>query len=102
MRKTKKKKSYVARNATELAEVLGLSPADAVEIEVRSKINNMIIKVVEQQKLTHAEVAKLAGTSRTRITAVMNRNTQDVSTDLMLRILASLGYRAKITFVHAA
>lgn len=102
MKRPKKKKSYVARNAAELAAVLGLSPADAVEIEVKSKINNMIIKVVEQQGLTHAEVAKLAGTSRTRITAVMNRNTQDVSTDLMLRILASLGYRAKITFVHAA
>ncbi len=102
MKKAKKKQHYVARNAEELAQVLGLSPADAVELEVRSKINNMIIKVVAQQGLTHAAVAKLSGTSRTRMTAILNRNTQDVSTDLMLRILASLGYRARITFVHAA
>ena len=102
MRKTKKSKVAVARDAAELAEILGLSPADAVEIEVRSKINSMIIKVVEKQGLTHAEIAKLSGTSRSRITAILNRNTQDVSTDLMLRILASLGYRAKVTFVSAA
>jgi predicted XRE-type DNA-binding protein len=102
MKKTKKAKFPVARNAKELAEVLGLSPANAVEIEVRSKINNMIIKVVDQQGLTHAEVAKMSGTSRSRITAILNRNTHDVSTDLMLRILANLGYRAKISFVPAA
>jgi predicted XRE-type DNA-binding protein len=102
MKKVKKRKSYVAHNAEELAQVLGLSPADAVEIEVRSKVNNMIIKVVDQQGLTHAEVAKLSGTSRSRVTAILNRNTQDVSTDLMLRILACLGYKAKIRFVHAA
>ena len=33
-------------------------------------------------------VARLAHTSRTRVTAILNRNTQDISTDLMLRVLA--------------
>jgi hypothetical protein len=36
------------------------------------------------------------------VTAIMNRNTQSVSTDLMLRILASLGVEARITFGRAA
>ena len=50
--------------------------------------------------MTHVpEVAQLAGTSRTRITAIMNRNTKDISTDLMLRILHSLGYKAKLKIV---
>jgi hypothetical protein len=44
----------------------------------------------------------LANTSRSRITAILNRNTHDVSTDLMLRILASLGYRAKLQVIPAA
>jgi plasmid maintenance system antidote protein VapI len=48
--------------------------------------------------LTHAQVAKIAQTSRTRLTAILNRNTANVSTDLMLRILAALGYRTRITF----
>ena len=41
-------------------------------------------------------------TSRTRVTAILNRNTKAVSTDLLLRILYSLGYTAKITFKAAA
>jgi predicted XRE-type DNA-binding protein len=98
----KKAKSTVAKSAKQLAKELGLSPADAVEIEVRSDLNDSIIRIVENQKLTHAQVAKLANTSRSRITAILNRNTHDVSTDLMLRILASLGYRAKLQVIPAA
>lgn len=94
----KKVKPIIARNAAELAEVLDLSPADAVEMEVRSQINDKIVDAVARSGLTHAQVAKAAGTSRTRLTAILNRNTSHVSTDLMLRILAALGYRAKLTF----
>ena len=39
---------------------------------------------------------------RTRVTAIMNRNTMQISTDLLLRVLYALGYRARITFQKAA
>jgi predicted XRE-type DNA-binding protein len=98
-----KKANYVsARSAAELAEILGLSPADAMEIEIRSDLNDKIIEVVKKKKLTHAQVAKLAKTSRTRVTAIMNRNTKDISADLMLRILAAMGVHAKIHFRTSA
>jgi predicted XRE-type DNA-binding protein len=98
----KNSRSIIARDASELADALGLTPADAVEMEVRSTLNDKIVEVVRRLGLTHAQVAKLCGTSRTRITAIMNRNAQDVSTDLLLRILARLGYRAKISFSRVA
>ena len=98
----KKVKPIVARNARELAKALGLTPADGLEIEVRSDLNDKIIEVVSKRELAHSQVAKLARTSRTRITAILNRNTQDISTDLMLRILPSLGVQAKIQFKKAA
>ena len=91
-----------SKNATQLAEVLGLSPADGAEMQLRSDLNDKIIAAVQKAELTHTQVAKLAHTSRSRITAILNRNTKDVSTDLMLRVMASLGYRAKITFSRAA
>jgi predicted XRE-type DNA-binding protein len=47
-------------------------------------------------------VAKLAGTSRSRMTAILNGGLVDISTDLLLRILASLGVRVKPTFSRAA
>jgi len=98
----KKTKMVVTRSAGELAKALGLTPADGAEIALRSELNSKIVKIVERQRLTHAQVARLAGTSRTRVTAILNRNTQDVSTDLLLRVLYALGYTAKITFQRAA
>lgn len=98
----KKPKVVVTRTAGELARALGLTPADGAEIELRSDLNSKIVAVVQRKGLTHAQVARLAGTSRTRVTAIMNRNTKDISTDLLLRILYALGYTAKIKFQPAA
>ena len=98
----KNTKTIETRTAEELAEFLGLSPADGFEIEVRTELNSKIIEIVEKRGLTHAQVAKLAGTSRTRMTALLNRNTKEISTDLMLRVLGSLGYRAKLSFAKAS
>ena len=98
----KKVKAVETKSAQELAKFLGLPPADGVEIEIRADLNAKIIAVVKAKGLTHAEVAKLAHTSRTRVTALLNRNSVEISTDLMLRVLASLGYKAKITFSKAS
>src|SRR6185312_10850262 len=93
----KKVKPIVTRTAAELAEAFGLSPVDAAEIEMRSILNDQIIKIFDRSRLTHAQLAKAAKTSRSRITAILNRNMHQVSTDLLLRILAALGYRARVT-----
>lgn len=98
----KKNRMATAHSAQELAELLGLSRADGLEFEIRSDLNDKITEVIHSKGLTHAQVAKLAHTSRTRVTAIVNRNTQGISTDLMLRILSSLGVRAKIQFKKAA
>lgn len=55
----KKAKSVVARDARELAEALGLTPADAVEMEVRSTLNDKLIEIVKRRELSHAQVAKV-------------------------------------------
>ena len=98
----KKPKIVTTRNAGELAQVLGLERADGIELAVRSTLNTKIIDVVQKRGLTHAAVAALAHTSRTRVTAMMSRNTKDISTDPMLRVLGALGVTAKVTFGRAA
>ena len=98
----KKCKAVVTHTAGELAKALGLAPADGAEIELRSNLNSKIAEIVRGKGLTHAQVARLARTSRTRVTAILNRNTKDISTDLMLRVLYALGYTAKIRFRSAA
>jgi hypothetical protein len=92
----KKVRPIVTRTAAELAEAIGLSREEGMEIELRCTLNDTIIAAVRDSGLTHAQVAKAARTSRSRLTAILNRNTVNVSTDLMLRILFALGYRLEL------
>jgi predicted XRE-type DNA-binding protein len=85
-----------------LAAALGLSPAEGVELEVRAQLNQKIIQAVKKRKITHAQLAGLVGSSRTRMTALLNRRTEHISTDLMLRVLAALGYKATLTIRDVA
>ncbi len=98
----KKVKSIVTKDSKELAIALGFNATVGLEFEIRSDLNDKIIETVAKRGLTHAQVAKLAKTSRTRITALMNRQSKEISTDLMLRILGAIGVRAKIQFKKLA
>jgi predicted XRE-type DNA-binding protein len=97
----KSDKFVILRNRHELERALALSPAQGAEMEARSVLCDKLISLTERHGLTHAHIARSAGTSRTRVTAILNRNLHGVSTDLLLRILGSLGYRARITITKA-
>src|SRR5690348_3275909 len=71
---------------------------DSFQIRESISLNEKIIEVVNERALAHALVANLAHTSRTRVTAILNRNTHDISMDLMLWVLGSLGVHAKLEF----
>lgn len=96
----KKRRTVVARDAVELAKAFGMSSSDGYRWELRSQLVTKIIEAVEREGLTHAKVARMTKTSRTRITSILNRNIDDVSTDLLLRILESLGYRVTVSVVR--
>lgn len=98
----KKIKPVLTKNAKELAVALGFDETVGLEFEIRSSLNDKIIETVVNRGLTHAQVARLAKTSRTRVTALMNRQSKQVSTDLMLRILGAIGVHAKIQFKRMA
>lgn len=98
----RKSNKFVTTHSTaELGEALGLSPVDAAEIEFRSELNRAIVRIMEHRKLTHAEIARLAGTSRKRVTAKANGNTHGVSMDVLIRIIAANGYRAALKIKKA-
>jgi predicted XRE-type DNA-binding protein len=96
-----KLKPIVARTPEELAGALGLSGVTAKEWRVQHILLKRLNEIARQQKLTHAEIAKRAGTSRTRVTAILNDDLEHVSSDLLIRILASLGYRVEVSVVRS-
>ena len=95
-------KPIVARTPEALAEALGLSAAEAKEWRVQHALLRRLKEIVRKEKFTHADIARRAGTSRTRVTAILNDNVDDVSSDLLIRILGSLGYRVTVSVNRVA
>src|SRR5882762_11428826 len=94
-------KPIIAVTPEALAEALGLSTAAAKEWQVQHALLKRLKEIVRRQKVTHAESAKRAGTSRTRVTAILNDDLEHVSSDLLIRILASLGYWVRVSVVRS-
>jgi predicted XRE-type DNA-binding protein len=96
MKQANPEKVIRAKTAEDLGNALGLSAAETGEMEFRSELACALAKIIQNGKHTHAEIAKRAGTSRTRVTAIANGNTQGISTDLLIRVLSATGYRAEL------
>jgi predicted XRE-type DNA-binding protein len=97
----KKVKPNVARNAKELAEVMGLTPSDAVEWELRYSLTQKIIEMAERNRLSVTQIAKRSKTSRARVTHVLKGDSQGISIDVLLRILGATGQTIRISYIKA-
>lgn len=98
----KTRKTVTVRTADELGRALGLSQADTAEMEFRSELTLALAEIIQAGRLTHAEIARRAGTSRTRVTGIANGNTHGVSIDVLIRVLAATGHRAEVRVKKAA
>lgn len=95
-------RKLMARNSRELADALGLSTADHAALRVQFALVEEIRRGLKRVGLTHAALARLAQTSRPRVTAILNGNLEGVSTDLLFRLLGALGIRVELRFRRAA
>ena len=93
-------KKIIARSPEEIAKAIGLTGADSKEWQVQYALLKRLQQVVREEGLTHAEVARRGGSSRTRVTAILNGNLDKVSSDLLIRLLGALGYRVKVSVVR--
>ena len=87
----------VARTPEALARTLGLSGAESHEWQVQHALLKRLRQIVRDESLTHAEVARRGGSSRTRVTSILNGNLDNVSSDLLIRLVSALGYRVKVS-----
>ena len=96
MATTRSSKRVTVQSAEDLGQALGLSAADTAEMEFRSELTVALAKIIQAGRLPHLAIAKSAGTSRTRVTAIANGNTHGVSTDVLIRVLAATDHRAEV------
>jgi predicted XRE-type DNA-binding protein len=102
MKQANPEKPIRTRTSEDLGRAMGLSAAETGGMEFRSDLTCALTKIIQNGKYTHAEIAKKAGTSRTRVTAIANGNTQGMSTDLLIRVLSAIGYKVQLRVRKAA
>ena len=96
MATSKARKLVTVRTAEDLGRALGLSGADTAEMEFRSDLTVSLAKIIQSGRITHAEIAKRAGTSRTRGTAIGTGTPGACRPMCSSRYWLPTGYRAEV------
>jgi DNA-binding transcriptional regulator YiaG len=79
------------------ADVLGLSDAEAALVEAKFRLGDVVRTVRQRRHLSQAALAKLMGSSQSRVAKVENRDTE-VSLDLQLRAIFAANPAASTDF----
>lgn len=100
--KTSNKKNYsVAKNAKELAHLLGLDQEGAeVFIQYKAQLSQMAVRAIEKSDLTVNEIVKRSGVARSKVSAIKNGALADISCDLFMKVISATG--AKLTMKMAS
>ncbi|MGE3608523.1 MAG: XRE family transcriptional regulator [Bacteriovoracaceae bacterium] len=88
----------ISKEAKKLAEDLGLSDVDAYIMELKSKLYKRSAELIKTSKLTNGQIAKQIGTSRSRINRIANYGENNVSMELLIKLIATLEGKPAIKF----
>ena len=88
----------ISKEAKKITEDLELSEVDAYIMELKAKLYSKSAELIKGSKFTHSEIARMIGTSRSRINRIANRGESNVSIELLLKIIAVLEGKSAIKF----
>ncbi len=80
----------ISKQAKQMAEDLGLSEADAVVMELKSRLYSYAAQAIKKSKFSHEEIAEKVGTSRARITRISNMGENSISIELLVKVIVTL------------
>ena len=88
----------INKDAKKLADDLGLSDVDAYIMELKARLYSKSSELIKSSKLTHEEIAKLIGTSRSRISRISNFGENNVSIELLIKLITVLEGKPALEF----
>ena len=80
----------LSKEAKKLAEDLNLTEVDAYMMDLKAKLYSKSSELIKASKLTHEQIAKLIGTSRSRINRIANFGENNVSIELLIKLISVL------------
>jgi predicted XRE-type DNA-binding protein len=73
---------------------LGL--ADAAELQTKARLGVAICRIVEQKRLTQAQIAEMLGISQPKVSALLHYKLEGYSVERLMRFLVALGQDVEI------
>ena len=88
----KNSKNYIViKNAEDLGAALGLSQSDTALMKYKARLTTLAVRAIESSELTVNEIVKRSGIARSKVSAVKNGATVNVTCDLLVKIIAAAG-----------
>lgn len=88
--------------AQELAKITGVSSARAMEAIIKAQLTSAVLKAIQKNKITHQELAKRSGLTRSAVTGILSGSLQKVTIDRVLRLVEAVGLVAEVKLKKAA
>lgn len=86
----------ISKQAKTIARDLELSDVDAFIMELKAKLYSRSSELIKSSKLTHDQIAKQIGTSRSRINRIANKGENSVSIEILIKLIAVLDGQSAI------
>ena len=92
----KSTKKPINRAAQQIGEMLELSESDIALMEYKADLSRIAVKSIAASQMSVNEIVEKSGVSRSKVSAIKNGATINVSIDLLLRIIAATGTKITI------
>jgi predicted XRE-type DNA-binding protein len=89
-------------SAAELSKKLKISKSRGLEAVIKADLISAVLKSASDQVLTHAEIAKRSGLSRSAVTGILSGSLQKVTLDRILRLIEAVGLTVEARVKKAA
>lgn len=73
-----------------MASDLGLNDVDAYIMQLKAQLYSKSAQLIKSSKLTHEQIAQQIGTSRSRISRIANYGENNVSIEILIKLIATL------------
>jgi predicted XRE-type DNA-binding protein len=87
-------KQQVARSTGNVFADLNLP--DAEELQTKARLGATICRIVEQKRLSQAEVAELLNITQPKVSALLHYKLEGYSVERLMRFLVALGHDVEI------
>jgi predicted XRE-type DNA-binding protein len=89
-------------SAAELSKKLKISKSRGLEAVIKADLISAVLRSASEQVLTHAEIAKRSGLSRSAVTGILSGSLQKVTLDRILRLIEAVGLTVEARVKKAA